>query len=124
MRSSHVRPREESEPGKAETRFLCQRCGACCRWPGHVWLTETDIQRLAARSGMGERDWIERFAELTRNRAGLSLREQADGTCVFFLEGRCGVYEDRPAQCRDFPARWVVSGPCPGREPKTGSGNP
>lgn len=95
--------------------FSCLKCGDCCRWPGHVWLTPEDIARLAAREGLAETEWIERHAELTRNRAGLSLREKPDGSCLYLSDGRCAVYEDRPRQCRDFPGNWEVSTPCPGQ---------
>jgi hypothetical protein len=32
-----------------------------------------------------------------------SLTETAEGSCVFFAEGKCSVYSARPAQCRTFP---------------------
>ena len=41
----------------------------------------------------------------------------AGGACVFLEGDRCRVYAGRPRQCRDFPRRWRVEGPCPGRSP-------
>jgi Fe-S-cluster containining protein len=49
---------------------------------------------------------------LASNRAQLSLREKPDGSCEFLEGNECKVYESRPAQCRDFPARWSVPGEC------------
>ncbi|MDZ4199195.1 MAG: YkgJ family cysteine cluster protein [Kiritimatiellia bacterium] len=92
--------------------FVCRQCGECCRWPGHVWLTEADIRGLSDFLGIPEQELIERYAEITRNRGGLSLIEKADGSCVFLKENRCRVYEARPGQCRDFPRSWNVEG-CP-----------
>jgi uncharacterized protein len=79
-----------------------------------VLLTEFDISRLARAAGLAERDWIEQFAELASHRAGLSLRENPDGACVFLKGDRCAVYEARPLQCRDYPHRWNTRRLCPG----------
>ena len=33
----------------------------------------------------------------------MSLAEQANMDCVFWVDGACSVYEFRPLQCRSFP---------------------
>lgn len=33
----------------------------------------------------------------------LSLAEQENHDCVFWRDGGCSVYEDRPTQCRTYP---------------------
>ena len=95
--------------------FACLRCGACCRWSGHVLLTPADIRRLATACGASEEDFIARHTILAANRAQLSLAEQADGACVLLENNACRVYADRPDQCREFPHGWTVEG-CPARE--------
>lgn len=86
--------------------YDCQRCTACCRWPGQVRVSTEEITRLAAHFGMTEYDFIQQFTRLTADRRGLALLDQADGSCVF-LEGRdCRVQPVKPRQCRDFPNRW------------------
>lgn len=84
----------------------CQRCTACCRWPGQVRLTDEEIIRLAAFQGLGEHDFIQRFTRLARDRRGLALQEQADGACVFLVGNDCAVQPVKPQQCRDFPNLW------------------
>lgn len=87
----------------AGLRFSCRRCGACCTGePGHVWLGDGEAEALAARLGLGVAAFLERHA---RRVYGLwSLREEADGRCVFFEPGAgCAVYEARPRQCRTWP---------------------
>lgn len=71
-----------------------------------------DIRRLSRGLAISEEDFIRRFAVLARNRRGLSLADQDGGACVFLDGNRCRVYAHRPAQCRDFPAKWQVPG-CP-----------
>lgn len=93
--------------------FKCQQCGTCCRWLGHVLLTEADIVRLAAAAGLSEENFIARYTVLAANRRQLSLADASDGSCALLKEGRCTFYEARPAQCRDFPCGWRVAEGCP-----------
>lgn len=88
----------------------CQRCAACCRWPGEVRLEEGEIARLAVFTGMTEVEFIQRFTRLTKDRRGLSLEEQADGACVFLEGVECAVQPVKPRQCREFPNLWNFPG--------------
>ncbi len=81
-----------------EPVFTCQQCGTCCRWAGHVLLTEEDITRLSVSTGLSEEDFIEHHTVLAANRRELSLAEYPDGRCIFLEENRCRYYADRPAQ--------------------------
>jgi len=92
-------------------RYVCTRCGACCRWPGYVRVTAAEIDRIAAHLGMSSVRFIREFTVLTDDRRGLSLTERPDGPCVF-LEGDrvCRIYSVRPEQCRDFPNGWRFPG--------------
>lgn len=80
-------------------------------------LEEADIAVGARALGMPEPEFVEKHATLARNRAQLTLKEQADGSCEFLdAEGNCRMYAARPKQCRDFPQGWQVDG-CPGLGP-------
>ena len=96
--------------------FHCKQCGTCCRWSGHVLLTDADITRLAAAMELTEAEFINRYTILAANRRQLSLADQADGSCILLKDGRCSFYDARPAQCRDFPFGWRVTEGCPGIE--------
>jgi Fe-S-cluster containining protein len=101
-----------------ESSFSCRRCGACCRWPGHVLLSDRDIVQLAGHLRLSENDFVARHALLASNRAQLSLREKSDGSCEFLNGNLCTVYEVRPEQCRTFPASWRISmTACPASKP-------
>lgn len=90
--------------------YECQRCTACCRWPGLVKITDGEIARMAAHLGLGEYEFIQQFTRVRSDRVGLSLTEKADGSCVF-LDGRdCRVQPVKPQQCRDFPHHWRFDG--------------
>ena len=90
--------------------LVCQRCTACCCWPGQVRLTEAEITRLAAFRGVGESEFIQQFTRLRADRQGLALMEKPNHECIF-LEGKdCSVHAVKPQQCRDFPNRWNFPG--------------
>ena len=85
----------------------CQRCTACCRWPGQVVLSDEEITRLAVFKGMGEPEFIQQFTRLRADRRGLALKEQPYGACIFLENRGCAVQAVKPQQCKDFPSRWV-----------------
>jgi Fe-S-cluster containining protein len=88
----------------------CQRCTACCRWPGQVRLTEAEITRLAQFKGLSEHEFIQQFTRLTSDRRGLALRDKENGECIFLEGGDCAVQAVKPQQCRDFPNLWNFPG--------------
>lgn len=78
--------------------------------PGFVWLQSGEVAAIAARLRMEPAGFLARYAR--RVDRWLSLREEADGRCVLYEEGRgCRVYAERPRQCRTWPfwARIVAS---------------
>ena len=88
----------------------CQRCTACCRWPGQVRLTDAETARLAAFKGVSEHDFIQQFTRLRKDRQGLALQEKANGECIFLEGDDCSVQPVKPQQCRDFPNLWNFPG--------------
>ena len=88
----------------------CQRCTACCRWPGEVRLDDGEIARMAAFMRLSEVEFIQRFTRLTKDRRGLSLQEKSNGECVFLDGHDCSVQSVKPQQCRDFPNLWNFPG--------------
>ena len=84
--------------------FACTRCGHCCGGDaGTVRVSETEITRLARRLELGEGPFREIYTRVLPD-AAISLRERADGSCIFYRNGAgCTVYSDRPRQCRSWP---------------------
>ncbi len=107
--------------------FECRRCSACCRGePGFVFLTRSDIRRILRRLGIEYRAFCADFCRTVDTGLGmaLSLREKPGYDCVFWGDGGCSIYEDRPVQCSTYPfwasilesrSRWDEEGAyCPG----------
>jgi Fe-S-cluster containining protein len=88
----------------------CQRCTACCRWPGEVRLTDAEITRLATFKGLSEDEFIQRFTRLRQDRQGLALQEKPNHECIFLDADDCTVQPVKPRQCKDFPNLWNFPG--------------
>lgn len=88
----------------------CQRCTACCRWPGEVRVTDAEVTRLAAFLGIAEDEFIQRNMRLRPDRRGLVLADKENGECVFLDGVDCRVQSVKPQQCRDFPNLWNFPG--------------
>ena len=95
----------------SDPRYLCQRCGNCCRWPGFVRLDDQEINSIAAFLQLTPAEFIEQHTELRPSRSGLMLKSNPDGSCIF-LKGinTCTIQGVKPQQCRDFPNKWRFDG--------------
>lgn len=88
-------------------RFACTQCGNCCTGaPGHTWISDAEIDALAARLGIDRESFVRTYTKSVW-RGGqqlVSLIEKKNNDCVFWAKGvGCTVYEDRPRQCRTWP---------------------
>lgn len=105
------RPRPDGRGREVGLRFGCTMCGNCCTGPeGYVLYTEDEGRKLAARLGVSDEQFVRDYTKETF--LGRSLKERPTPwglDCVFLdrqsVPGKavCGVYEDRPAQCRTWP---------------------
>ena len=74
LRSVH----DHGSPGNHEVTlepgvfYVCQRCTACCKWPGDVRIEENEISRIASFLDLSDRGFLDQFTRLRTNRQGLS----------------------------------------------------
>ncbi len=124
--------RADPDTGEVGLRFGCTMCGNCCSGPpGYVLFTEAEGRAIAGRLGIGYERFLEEFTEETsRGRSIIDVERGRGFDCVFLdrssVPGKavCGIYEDRPAQCKSWPFwremlrsrdNWVrAKGMCPG----------
>ncbi len=93
-----------------ENYYVCQRCTACCKWPGDVRIEEDEIAPIAAYLGMSEEEFIARYTRLRTNRQGLSLIEKENHECIMLEGNACRIHAVKPEQCRGFPNKWNFPG--------------
>jgi len=83
-------------------RFECQPgCTNCCRQKGFVYLTETDLTRIAGFVGMKPADFERVYVYRTKHL--LRLRMPRHTQCHFLRENGCSIHPVKPTQCRIFP---------------------
>jgi Fe-S-cluster containining protein len=90
--------------------YECDRCTACCRWPGQVKITGLEIVRMAGCLGISEHDFIQAFTRVNADRSGLALADKDSGECIFLDGDDCRVNPVKPQQCRNFPNLWNFPG--------------
>ena len=79
----------------------CTQCANCCRQIKPTF-SEEDVSRLARRLGMAPAEFIGTYLEPTEP-ADQNPWQTRTTPCPFLEDNRCSVYEDRPADCRDYP---------------------
>ena len=107
-------PRAGSRDAQASDkglRFQCTLCGNCCSGSeGYVGFTQDEAKAIAERLGVTLDYFMEHYTHDTR--AGRSFIEKDSDfgkDCVFLdretIPGKavCGIYEDRPMQCKTWP---------------------
>jgi Fe-S-cluster containining protein len=92
-------------------RFTCTQCGNCCTGPpGFVWISDTEVARLAEYLKISVKETIEKYCRRISGR--LSLKEHRNPAskeydCIFLREEgstrTCYIYPVRPLQCRTWP---------------------
>ncbi len=87
-------------------RFECTGCGKCCTGPpGYVWVSEEEIEAMAAHLKINILDFKEKYVRAVDGR--LSLREvkiDDNYACIFLsVDNKCQLYANRPIQCQTFP---------------------
>jgi Fe-S-cluster containining protein len=103
--------RPDAPEGGKGLRFGCTMCGNCCSGPpGYVLVDDDECAALARRLGLGVEDFIRQYTNVMSEGRSLNERHGPSGyDCVFLdrqtVPGKavCGVYEDRPKQCRSWP---------------------
>ncbi len=93
-----------------EVNYVCQRCTACCKWPGDVRIEDKDIAAISNFLDLPEEEFLSRFTRLRSNRTGISLLEKANHECVMLEDGGCRIHPVKPSQCAGFPNKWNFPG--------------
>lgn len=90
--------------------YVCQRCTACCRWPGDVRIEPAEIAPIADLLGLTDEEFIARYTRLRTNRQGLSLIEKDNHECIMLDGKACLIHLVKPGQCEGFPNQWNFPG--------------
>lgn len=102
--------------------FTCTQCGNCCTGgPGYVWISNTEIHRLALHLKLSDRQVIAKYCRKVGGKYSLKENRNArnEYDCIFLTEEErtttkngqevvytkrgCSIYMVRPLQCRTWP---------------------
>jgi Fe-S-cluster containining protein len=72
-------------------------------------MADAEISAAAKSFNLSEPEFVETHMRLRKDRRGLCLKENPDGSCIFLKDGCCRIQTAKPVQCREFPSRWVNS---------------
>jgi uncharacterized protein len=90
--------------------YECDRCTACCRWPGQVRLSDAEITAISNFLGIAEGVFVQKFTRVSSQRNGLALEDKPNGECIFLDGNDCAINPVKPRQCREFPNLWNFPG--------------
>jgi Fe-S-cluster containining protein len=78
----------------------CHSCGSCCRL-FLINLNEAELNSgkfLTEFEGHGQFDDFASIEEFGLN----ILKKNEDESCIYLIDNKCSVYDNRPEVCRDF----------------------
>ncbi len=110
LERSHGSPINDQTVLEPDVHYVCQRCNACCKWPGDVRIGEEDVVAISAFLQLSEEEFLQKYTRLRTNRQGLSLIEKDNHECVMLENGGCRIHPVKPAQCAGFPNKWNFPG--------------
>lgn len=107
--SDSLKVLKDEKPWYSEgLRFKCTECGQCCTGaPGYAWVTDKEIEAIAAYLKMTVKDFSKKYLRYVNGRYSL-LEKKISFDCIFLKDKKCQIYPVRPSQCRTFPW-WVYN---------------
>jgi len=94
-----------------QSRFECQRCGACCEIEGRTPVSPADVARITK--------WLDRPDTALESIPAHKLNSIVDYYCIrcagdhklyMYHNHECQLYDARPDYCRGFPFLSLASG--------------
>lgn len=90
---------------KANLRFHCTGCGKCCYGdPNTHYIAISDREAVSIQRYLkiSRETFFDTYTEVLPWR-GRGIQLRPDGACPFLFEGKCQIYQQRPAQCKTYP---------------------
>lgn len=78
----------------------CRSCGSCCRL-FLINLTEKEFNSGEYLTESDNHDHFDDFDSVEEYGLNI-LKKNIDESCVYLLDNKCSVYDNRPEVCRDF----------------------
>ncbi|HUV78852.1 MAG TPA: YkgJ family cysteine cluster protein [Desulfobacterales bacterium] len=80
--------------------FKCQQCGDCCKGFGGTFVTEKEIEKIAASVHTDPKTFVEKYCQVSGGKP--LLTQGRDRYCIFW-DGRCSIHPVKPRMCKNWP---------------------
>ena len=80
--------------------FKCQQCGDCCKGFGGTFVTEKEIEKIAASVNANPKTFVEKYCKVSGGKP--LLAQGGDSYCIFW-DGRCSIHPVKPRMCKNWP---------------------
>lgn len=74
----------------------CGKCTQCCQWGGDL-----HIRAPLTKKEIKSKKYKHKFS--------LLAADPITGNCVYLIDGKCSIYEDRPSGCKEFDCRDILN---------------
>jgi uncharacterized protein len=101
--------------------FNCRRCGDCCKGYGGTFVTETEIEKIAAHIHTDPDTFVKDYCQIS---GGKMILAQAENMYCIFWNGLCTIHPVKPRMCKTWPfiesvlfdvGNWhIMASLCPG----------
>ena len=106
---------------KSDDIFKCQECGDCCKGYGGTFITEKEIETIAAYIHTDPDTFVENYCQIS---GGKRILAQAGNRYCIFWDGLCTIHPVKPRMCKTWPfiesilvdtSNWyIMASLCPG----------
>lgn len=106
---------------KESPTHACNWCGSCCRNFAYIRLSQNDVKKLEAFTGLTSEDFSNNIDESGDKRF---MKFCENGDCIFLDTTNgiysCNVYDARSATCKSYPATDIQKETCRKNRKKKG----
>jgi Fe-S-cluster containining protein len=85
---------------KPDDIFKCQRCGDCCNGYGGTFITEREIEKIAAHIHTDPDTFVRNYCQVS---GGKLILAQAENRYCIFWDGLCTIHPVKPRMCKTWP---------------------
>ena len=85
---------------KSDDIFKCQECGDCCKGYGGTFITEKEIETIAAYIHTDPDTFVENYCQISGGKR--ILAQVGDMYCIFW-DGLCTIHPVKPRMCKTWP---------------------
>ena len=106
---------------KSDDIFKCQECGDCCKGYGGTFITEKEIETIAAYIHTDPDTFVENYCQIS---GGKRILAQVEDMYCIFWDGLCTIHPVKPRMCKTWPfiesilvdtSNWyIMASLCPG----------